>query len=49
MSPMRLIRDSPSDPKWLEDNLNDFSLSSFLGHLDEMNRDVVSCFITFDD
>ncbi|KAJ6637259.1 Protein cramped [Pseudolycoriella hygida] len=34
MSPMTILRQSPTDPKWFEDNVNDFSLSSFLGHLD---------------
>lgn len=34
MSPMGIIRESPTDPKWFEENLSDFSLSSFLGHLD---------------
>lgn len=33
-SPMTILRQSPTDPKWFEDNVNDFSLSSFLGHLD---------------
>lgn len=39
MSPMRLIRETSTDSKWLEENFSDFSLSSFLGHLDEINRD----------
>lgn len=34
MSPMGIIRESPTDPKWYEDNINDFSLSSFLGQLE---------------
>ncbi|XP_037050338.1 protein cramped isoform X2 [Bradysia coprophila] len=34
MSPMTILRQSPTDPKWFEDNVNDFSLSSFLGQLD---------------
>lgn len=36
MSPMGILRESPSpaDAKWFEENMNDFSLSSFLGHLD---------------
>ncbi|XP_031636606.1 protein cramped [Contarinia nasturtii] len=36
ISPMRILRESPvpSDTKWFEENMNDFSLSSFLGHLD---------------
>lgn len=34
MSPMTILRQSPTDPKWFEENVNDFSLSSFLGHLD---------------
>lgn len=52
MSPMTILRQSPTDPKWFEDNVNDFSLSSFLGQLDSTcdaekrrkspNRDVSS-------
>lgn len=34
MSPMGILQDPPTDPRWYEENLNDFSLSSFLGHLD---------------
>lgn len=36
ISPMRILRESPvpADSKWFEDNINDFSLSSFLGHLE---------------
>lgn len=34
MSPMTILRQSPTDPKWFEENVNEFSLSSFLGHLD---------------
>lgn len=34
MSPMTILRQSPTDPKWFEENVNDFSLSSFLGQLD---------------
>lgn len=36
MSPMGILRESPSpnDAKWFEENMHDFSLSSFLGHLD---------------
>lgn len=54
MSPMGIIRESPTDPKWYEDNINDFSLSSFLGQLEstcetpEKNRhprDVSSVFL----
>ncbi|XP_055843179.1 protein cramped isoform X2 [Episyrphus balteatus] len=42
MSPMQLLRDSTSNSRWLEENLNDFSLNSLLGHLDEINgnRDI---------
>lgn len=42
MSPMHLLRDSSSNSRWLEENLNDFSLNSLLGHLDEINgnRDI---------
>lgn len=29
-----MLRQSPTDPKWFDDNVNDFSLSSFLGHLE---------------
>lgn len=37
MSPMRILREmpSPADSKWFEENMQDFSLSSFLGHLDQ--------------
>lgn len=43
MSPMHLLRETTSNSRWLEDNLNDFSLTSLLGHLDEINasRDIV--------
>lgn len=36
ISPMRILRESPvpADAKWFEENMNDFSLSSFLGHLE---------------
>lgn len=36
VSPMRILRESPvpCDSKWFEENMNDFSLSSFLGHLE---------------
>lgn len=34
MSPMTMLRQSPTDPRWFEENVNDFSLSSFLGQLD---------------
>lgn len=34
MSPMTILHEAPSDPKWFEENMADFSLSSFLGHLD---------------
>lgn len=36
ISPMRILRESPvpADSKWFEENMNDFSLSSFLGHLE---------------
>ncbi|XP_055912577.1 protein cramped isoform X2 [Eupeodes corollae] len=42
LSPMQLLRDSTSNSRWLEENLNDFSLNSLLGHLDEINgnRDI---------
>lgn len=42
MSPMQLLRDTTSNSRWLEENLNDFSLNSLLGHLDEINgnRDI---------
>lgn len=35
-SPMGILRESPSPSatKWFEENMSDFSLSSFLGHLD---------------
>jgi len=43
MSPMHLLRDSTSNARWLEDNINDFSLTSLLGHLDEIDatRDIL--------
>lgn len=31
---MTMLRQSPTDPRWFEENVNDFSLSSFLGQLD---------------
>lgn len=36
MSPIGILRESPSpnDAKWFEENMHDFLLSSFLGHLD---------------
>lgn len=36
ISPMGILSESPvpSASKWFEENLNDFSLSSFLGHLE---------------
>lgn len=34
MSPMTMLRQSPADPRWFDENVNDFSLSSFLGQLD---------------
>lgn len=36
VSPIGILRESPvpSATKWFEENMNDFSLSSFLGHLD---------------
>ncbi|XP_075159303.1 cramped chromatin regulator [Haematobia irritans] len=43
LTPMHLIRDSTSNSRWLEDNINDFSLTSLLGHLDDINagRDIL--------
>ncbi|XP_036319013.1 protein cramped [Rhagoletis pomonella] len=43
MTPTHLLRESTSNSRWLEDNLNDFSLTSLLGHLDEINtsRDIL--------
>ncbi|XP_061392646.1 protein cramped [Musca vetustissima] len=43
LSPMHLIRDSTSNSRWLEENINDFSLTSLLGHLDDINasRDIL--------
>ncbi|XP_067640348.1 protein cramped [Eurosta solidaginis] len=43
MTPTHLLRDSSSNSRWLEENLNDFSLTSLLGHLDEINasRDIL--------
>uniref|UniRef100_A0A1A9W970 Myb-like domain-containing protein n=1 Tax=Glossina brevipalpis TaxID=37001 RepID=A0A1A9W970_9MUSC len=43
LSPMQLLRESTSNSRWLEENLNDFSLTSLLGHLDEINasRDIL--------
>lgn len=36
MSPMTILHEQQSDTnqKWLDENFADFSLSSFLGHLD---------------
>lgn len=43
VSPMHLLRDSTSNARWLEDNINDFSLTSLLGHLEEIDatRDIL--------
>ncbi|XP_022230474.2 protein cramped [Drosophila obscura] len=43
VSPMHLLRDSTSNARWLEENINDFSLTSLLGHLDEIDatRDII--------
>ncbi|XP_016951979.1 protein cramped [Drosophila biarmipes] len=43
VSPMHLLKDSTSNARWLEDNINDFSLTSLLGHLDEIDatRDIL--------
>uniref|UniRef100_A0A1I8PF94 Myb-like domain-containing protein n=1 Tax=Stomoxys calcitrans TaxID=35570 RepID=A0A1I8PF94_STOCA len=43
LTPMHLIRDSTSNSRWLEENINDFSLTSLLGHLDDINagRDIL--------
>nr|XP_016942368.1 protein cramped [Drosophila suzukii]XP_016942369.1 protein cramped [Drosophila suzukii] len=43
VSPMHLLRESTSNARWLEDNINDFSLTSLLGHLDEIDatRDIL--------
>ncbi|XP_017064288.1 protein cramped [Drosophila eugracilis] len=43
VSPMHLLRDSTSNARWLEDNINDFSLTSLLGHLDgiDATRDIL--------
>ncbi|XP_034489895.1 protein cramped [Drosophila innubila] len=43
VSPMHLLRDSTSNSRWLEDNINDFSLTSLLGHLDDFDatRDIL--------
>ncbi|XP_017054823.1 protein cramped [Drosophila ficusphila] len=43
VSPMHLLRDSTSNARWLEENINDFSLTSLLGHLDEIDatRDIL--------
>lgn len=43
LSPMNLLRETSSNSRWLEENINDFSLTSLLGHLDEINasRDVL--------
>ncbi|XP_034098264.1 protein cramped [Drosophila albomicans] len=43
VSPMHLLRDSTSNARWLEDNINDFSLTSLLGHLDDFDatRDIL--------
>ncbi|KAH8342673.1 hypothetical protein KR067_010449 [Drosophila pandora] len=44
VSPMHLLRDSTSNARWLEDNINDFSLTSLLGHLEEIDatRDILN-------
>lgn len=36
VSPIGILRESPvpADSKWFEENMNDFSLSSFLGQLE---------------
>lgn len=49
LSPMHLLRETSSNSKWLDDNINDFSLTSLLGHLDEINasRDMLVSFKTF--
>lgn len=41
MSPMTILQEPPSEAnqKWLEENFTDFSLSSFLGHLDSAMSD----------
>ncbi|XP_028898272.2 protein cramped [Zeugodacus cucurbitae] len=43
MTPTHLLRESTSNSRWLEENINDFSLTSLLGHLDEINatRDIL--------
>lgn len=43
VSPMHLLRDSTSNSRWLEENINDFSLTSLLGHLDDFDatRDIL--------
>lgn len=43
VSPMHLLRDSTSNARWLEENINDFSLTSLLGHLDDFDatRDIL--------
>ncbi|XP_058977693.1 protein cramped [Musca domestica] len=43
LSPLHLVRDSTSNSRWLEENINDFSLTSLLGHLDDINasRDIL--------
>lgn len=40
---MHLLRDSTSNARWLEENINDFSLTSLLGHLDDFDatRDIL--------
>lgn len=48
---MQLLRESTSNSRWLEENLNDFSLTSLLGHLDEINasRDILVSTLRFFD
>ncbi|EDV99691.1 protein cramped [Drosophila grimshawi] len=43
VSPNHLLRDSTSNSRWLDDNINDFSLTSLLGHLDDIDatRDIL--------
>ncbi|XP_053950773.1 protein cramped [Anastrepha ludens] len=43
MTPTHLLQETTSNSRWLEENLNDFSLTSLLGHLDEINatRDIL--------
>lgn len=41
-----MISEESSNSRWLEENVNDFSLNSLLGHLDEINasRDILVTF-----